>query len=253
MLGQFDLPPTDGNIVTHRPTDLDEAFERAFTLVEPLPGWLTREQARCLFGEAARLPAGAVVVEIGSHHGRSTIVLAAARPRDRVVAIDPFGADWRYGGTDTEASFRSNLARAGSADRVDVIVDSSQRQRPSWTTPLGLVYVDGKHDLWSAADDFRWSRHLDVGGRLLIHDAFSSLGVTLAVLLHLLPSRDLRYCRRVGSLAVFERVPPSGRDRLRILGELPWFFRNLVVKVLLRLRLRPAARLLGHHDTADPY
>jgi hypothetical protein len=38
-----------------------------------------------------------------------------------------------------------------------------------------------------------------------------------------------------------------------MLAELPWWLRNLVVKVLLRLRLRPLARVLGHADTADPY
>ena len=38
-----------------------------------------------------------------------------------------------------------------------------------------------------------------------------------------------------------------------MLAQLPWFLRNVVLKVLLRLRLRPAARLLGHHSPYDPY
>jgi hypothetical protein len=38
-----------------------------------------------------------------------------------------------------------------------------------------------------------------------------------------------------------------------VLSEVPWFARNLLVKVLLRLRLRPVAHALGHHDVADPY
>ena len=42
-------------------------------------------------------------------------------------------------------------------------------------------------------------------------------------------------------------------DRLRRLASLPWWLRNIVVKVLLRLRVRPLARLLRHDDTADPY
>jgi hypothetical protein len=88
---------------------------------------------------------------------------------------------------------------------------------------------------------------------LLVHDAFSSLVVTLAVLRDAATTRSRRYVGRTGSLAVFEPVRPTATDRLRVLRELPWFGRNLVVKVLLRLRLRPAARLLGHRDTADPY
>jgi predicted O-methyltransferase YrrM len=235
--------------VTHAPTSFDEAFAAA----EPLPGWLTRDQARCLYDEAARVPRDGTVVEIGSHHGRSSIVLASALSTARFVAIDPFGAEWRYGGADTEEAFRANVARAGVADRVRVVVARSQAERPGWSDPLDLVYVDGKHDLWSAADDFRWAAHLRPGGRLLVHDAFSSLGVTLAVLAHLLPSRTLRYRDRIGSLAVFERAAPSMGDRWRIACQLPWFVRNLVIKVLLRLRARPVARALGHHDTADPY
>ena len=58
---------------------------------------------------------------------------------------------------------------------------------------------------------------------------------------------------RTGSLAVFEVAAPSASDRWRILAQLPWFGRNLAVKVLLRLRLRRVARLLGHVDAADPY
>ncbi len=38
-----------------------------------------------------------------------------------------------------------------------------------------------------------------------------------------------------------------------MLAELPWWWRNVGIKVLLRLRLRPLARLAGHRDTADPY
>ena len=41
--------------------------------------------------------------------------------------------------------------------------------------------------------------------------------------------------------------------RLRILAELPWWIRNVFLKVLLRLRLRPVARLFGHYSPYDPY
>jgi hypothetical protein len=54
-------------------------------------------------------------------------------------------------------------------------------------------------------------------------------------------------------LALFRIGRPTTRDRLRIVAELPWWGRNVFVKVLLRLRLRPAARLLGHASPYDPY
>ena len=139
------------------------------------------------------------------------------------------------------------------APRVDVRVSTSRDVRERWSDPVRMVYVDGKHDMWSCLDDMRWSAFLAPGDTLLVHDAFSSLGVTLAVLRDAATTRRHRYVGRTGSLARFEVGTPSTRDRLRVAGELPWFARNLVVKVLLRLRLRPIARLLGHHDSADPY
>ena len=46
---------------------------------------------------------------------------------------------------------------------------------------------------------------------------------------------------------------PTPADRLRILAEMPWWIRNVFLKVLLRLRLRPIARVLGHDSPYDPY
>ena len=41
---------------------------------------------------------------------------------------------------------------------------------------------------------------------------------------------------------------------MRILAEMPWWIRNVMVKVLLRLRLRwLAGKVFGHHSPYDPY
>ena len=53
-------------------------FDAIAVIASQVPGWLTHDQARVLYDEAAAVPAGGCVVEIGSHHGRSTVVLAAA-------------------------------------------------------------------------------------------------------------------------------------------------------------------------------
>lgn len=225
-------------------------FDSAWRLASGLDGWLTEAQARVLYDAASAVAPGRVV-EIGSHLGRSTVVLAASGAT--VTAVDPFPDDWRYGGPDTERRFRTHLADAGVDSWVDVRVATSRDVRAGWAQPVRLVYVDGKHDLWSCRDDLRWSAFLSPGDTVLVHDAFSSLGVTLALLRDATTTRRHRYVGRTGSLARFEISRPSLGDRLRVLRELPWFVRNLVVKVLLRLRLRALARLLGHHDTADPY
>lgn len=232
------------------PTDTARDFEAVWRVARDIDGWLTESQARVLH-EAARAVAPGRVVEVGSHLGRSTVVLASTGAS--ITAIDPFPDDWRYGRPDTERRFRTHLAVAGVDGRVDVRVTTSRDVRRQWSEPVRLVYVDGKHDVWSCLDDLGWSRFLQPGDTLLVHDAFSSLGVTLAVLRDAALGSRHRYIRRTGSLAQLEVGRPSARDRVRVLREMPWFGRNLVVKVLLRLRLRPAARLLGHYDTADPY
>ena len=80
------------------------------------------------------------------------------------------------------------------------------------------------------------------GGALLVHDAFSSVGVTLALLRGVVFAGEWRYRGRAGSLAEYVRAPVSGRARAgnaaAQLAQLPWFARNLVVKALIVARLR---------------
>jgi predicted O-methyltransferase YrrM len=229
-------------------------FEDLWAEAASIKGWLTDEQARRLWQEASTLAPGAVVVEIGSHQGRSTVVLAGAvEGSGSVVAIDPFVEGRLFGGQPTRATFEANLSSFGLSSTVRLVSDYSTAVRPGWSEPIDMLYVDGKHDYWTCSDDLRWSRHLAAGGTVLVHDAFSSIGVTLALLVHALPSRELTFVGRDGSLARFRKQPPTRADRLLMVRQVPWWLRNVVIKVLLRLRLRPVARLLGHDGDYDPY
>jgi predicted O-methyltransferase YrrM len=238
---------------THTMASTD-AFAAAWSRAEQVPGWLTEAQARLLYDEASGLAAGARVVEIGSHQGRSTVVLGAAVPDGgTVVAVDPFVEGRLFGGQPTRASFERNVTAAGLDDVVELVPEYSTRLRPSWTDRVDLLYIDGKHDYWTVSDDLRWSDHVADDGAILIHDAYSSIGVTLGILRHVLPSSMLTYVSREGSLALFRKRRPTRADRARVVAELPWWVRNVFLKVLLRLRLRPVARLFGHDSPYDPY
>ena len=109
--------------------------------------------------------------------------------------------------------------------------------------PVALLYVDGAHRFGPARADLAgWGRRVMPGGAMLVHDAFSSVGVTLALLTECVFSSRWRYAGRTGSLAEYERVPLRGRARarnaLRQLAQLPWFARNLAIKALVVARLR---------------
>ena len=231
-------------------------FEATWDVASTISGWLTEEQARLLYDTALDLSEHPLVVEIGSHQGKSTVVLASAARalQGQVVAVDPFVEGRLFGGMSTRTKFERNLAAAGLADTVDLVPDYSTRARPGWTRRIDYLYIDGKHDYWTLSDDLKWAAHLPEGAPILIHDCYSSIGVTLGVLAHVLPSRRIRYERRAGSMALFRVGAPSAADRMRILREVPWWLRNVAVKVLLRLRLRPVAgRLFGHDSPYDPY
>ena len=78
-----------------------------------MPGWLTRAQGRALWDAAATCPADGSIAEIGSHQGRSTVVLArrAADAGARVIAIDPFVDGAMFGGAGHPRPLRAQHPR----------------------------------------------------------------------------------------------------------------------------------------------
>ena len=174
-------------------------------------------------GAGARLAACAsrasgAVVEIGSFRGRSTVVLA--RAAGSVVAIDPHGGgdrgpqeitpDAALGDADYEA-FVANLAAAGVADRVRHVRKPSAEAHADVTGQIALLFVDGAHRFGPARDDVaHWGARVAPGGTMLVHDAFSSIGVTLALFTVCAGSRTWRYVGRTRSLAEYERRVSRG-------------------------------------------
>ena len=92
---------------------------------------------------------------------------------------------------------------------------------------------------------------------MLIHDSFSSVGVTLAELLLLFFGNRFRYLDRSRTLAEYrcERLPVAGRvvNASRQASSLPWFVRNVLVKLALVAKVPAVARALRHRDAVFPY
>jgi hypothetical protein len=244
------------------------SFDAAFAAARVVDGWLTEAQARRLWDSARAVPAGGLVVEIGSFRGRSAIVIGSAlAPGARLVAIDPHAGGDRgpqeiaaeaARGEEDHRQFLANLRAAGVAERVEHVRLMSSEALGSVGGDIDMLYVDGAHRFAPARDDLvRWGGRVREGGTMVVHDSFSAVGLTLAMLVSLTFSARWRYIGRSGSLAEYrrERLPAGARvaSALRQLAQLPWFARNVLLKVAIVTRLRPLQRLLGSPDGAWPY
>jgi predicted O-methyltransferase YrrM len=250
--------------MTSTPPTLTDALEA----VQPIEGWLTDAQAERLFNAARRVPPGGRIVEIGSFQGRSTVALAlGATDPGEIVAIDPHAGNDRgpqeIAGYGAEAArdhdhFHANLRAAGVDDAVRHVRQFSSAALGEVDAPVDLLYIDGAHRFAPAREDIvSWGALVRSGGSLLIHDSFSSVGVTAALLVTLVPGARFRYVGRSGSLTeyVVDPLDAKGRRRnaARQLAQLPWFARNVLVKVAIVAKQPRVARLLGHDGESWPY
>ena len=221
-------------------------FDATLRAIEHVEGWLTDAQALRLWSAASRLAAPARIVEIGSFQGRSTVILATAAAEGiEVVAIDPHAGNDRgpqeISGYEAEAAsdnerFEQNLRDAGVRERVRHVRAFSDAAHGEVEDPIDLLYIDGAHRYAPARDDIvQWGRRVRPGGTMLIHDSFSSIGVTGAIVTALVPSADWTYVGRSGSLTEYRRTAPSSRasNVARQAASLPWFAKNVVLKALI--------------------
>ena len=240
-------------------------FDEVQTAVADVEGWMTPGQARLLWDCAQTVRPGRTIVEIGSFRGRSMIVLASAAPVGAgVVAVDPHAGNDRgpheFEGYEEQASedhdvFNANLASAGVADRVRHVRKFSHDALDDVPGELDLLYIDGAHRFRPALDDIkRWSAKVRPGGDLLIHDSFSSLGVTLALIASLFFGARWRYLGRSESMTHYRRedltVGERAGNAARQAAQLPWFVRNLIIKALILAKLGRLTQPLFGHDPA---
>ncbi len=235
--------------------------------VAAIDGWMSSDQGERLFDAARRCRTDGQIVEIGSFRGKSTVVLASAAPeRVIVVAIDPHAGNDRgpqeidgfeqAAATDYEV-FVSNLASFAVADRVRHLRCFSDVAHVEVTGDIDVLYIDGAHRYGPARQDIdEWGARVADGGTMLIHDSFSSIGVTMAIGRSLVLGRRFRYVGRSRSLAEY-RADLGGRGRVanaaRQLAQLPWFVRNVALKVLLSIGLGKVMHRLGRNAPEWPY
>ena len=236
--------------------------------LEGVEGWFSPEQVERVSAAAAAAPPGGRIVEIGSFRGRSMIAIARSAPDGvEIVAIDPHAGNDRgpqeIEGFEEEAAednvvFLRNLEKAGVAERVRHVRKFSHDAHGDVDGEIDVLHIDGAHRFGPAREDIlAWGNRVVEGGSMLIHDSFSSVGVTAAILSSLTPSGHWRYVGRSRSLAEYRKVSVKGTARVgnvgRQLAELPWFLRNVTIKALMVVKLNRVARVLGHDGEHWPY
>jgi hypothetical protein len=85
-------------------------------------------------------------------------------------------------GEEDNRAFHANLARSGVAHRVRHVRRPSSEALDRVEGDVHLLYIDGAHRYRFACEDVhRWGARVAPGGMLFIHDAFSSIGVTVTL------------------------------------------------------------------------
>ncbi|MDO8389222.1 MAG: class I SAM-dependent methyltransferase [Actinomycetota bacterium] len=245
------------------------SFDQLLAAVEGVDGWMSPDQAERLYRAAQGAREGDTIVEIGSFRGRSTVILAgAARAGVNVIAIDPHAGNDRgpqeFEGYVQEASednqvFNANLAAAGVADKVRHVRAFSDAAHSDVQGEISVLYIDGAHRYRPARTDIRdWGARVQSGGTMLIHDSFSSLGVTGAILRELAFGTRFRYVGRARSMTEYRadldgslgsRAANTGKQLL----QLPWFVKNLLVKVMISAKLGGLMKKVTGRDPEWPY
>jgi len=159
--------------------------------INSVKGFLDAEEGAALYAHAMAAAALGPMLEVGSYCGKSSVYLGTACKLQKTILFavdhhrgseehqlgeqyhDPDLYDARFSKMDSFPQFRHTLARAGLEDVVVPIVAPSVLAARYWSTPLGLVFIDGGHSMEAALNDYRsWASHVMRGGFLVIHDVF---------------------------------------------------------------------------------
>jgi MMP 1-O-methyltransferase len=162
---------------------------RWIRIARRIDGWLTDKEANALF-ELTRNRApqtDAVVVELGSWLGKSSVLLAAGmrdKQNARLFCVDPFGSDenpacqqQHYAPLiskmrrSLEETFHRNIRRCGFSHMTHARKGYSFEVVRSWTEPIDILFIDASHGYEAVHRDvLEWSRFLKIGGTIALHD-----------------------------------------------------------------------------------
>ncbi|MDA4120283.1 MAG: class I SAM-dependent methyltransferase [Thaumarchaeota archaeon] len=199
-----------------------EGMDQPLRVMRQTEGWLSEAEAIALYEVSSNLPAPVVAVEIGSWHGKSSVMVAGGIRKSgggTLYALDPFvGAEGHAASrmpTKSAASyletFLKNVESAGVKKFVCPVQGFSYDIVKAWKEPIDFIFIDGEHEYDDVKGDFdQWSPHIKPGGFVGFHDAYGNWpGPTRVVEEELRPPL-WRIVRRADSLVVAQKLQQGG-------------------------------------------
>lgn len=151
-----------------------------------ISGPLSRAEGAMLYTFASELPAGSIIVEIGTLRGKSTayLGLGAQKSDSKVYAVDPFDSEIDRQMFEVDSSkyliderklsreaVRENLDSLGLCKTVELIQGFSTDVAKGWVKGrVDFLWIDGNHQ--QAKQDWdSWKPHLSDDARVSFHDS----------------------------------------------------------------------------------
>lgn len=162
---------------------IDYDIEPVLQKIKKIQGWLNDAEAsllaNCCIKALHELPQPHNIVEVGSYHGKATVLLGTIIkdlfPLAKLTSIDPH--DGKQGARDQGLkkyppsinNFKKNIAEAGLENIVEII--QSNAGNVQWQQPISFLFIDGLHDYESVSTDFNHFADCIVkGGYIAFHD-----------------------------------------------------------------------------------
>ena len=144
--------------------------------IDEIHGFLCPGQERFLFDYINNLPKSSLILEIGSHQGRSTISMGfAAKNNDsKIIAVDIFSEEESFN------KFIKNIKDNELENTISYFKERSDDFLKKWDSrfpkiEIDFVFIDGSHDYQDVLSDFILVYpFVRVGGYISFHDVIET-------------------------------------------------------------------------------
>ena len=162
-----------------------------FKKLDRLKGFMPKNEGLALTRWAEKFSCHGPALEIGTFGGKSALYMATGTMVNSqfVYTVDHHSGseehqlgeeyfdsdiyDKKLGRINTVPLMQENLEKFDESKWVIPIIANANSVAASWTTELGLLFIDGSHTEISAMNDYEnWSTKIHSQGALVIHDIY---------------------------------------------------------------------------------